>query len=89
MSPFHRVHYKQTLTLLRYEIGAGADDWTEAERSVAKASKGGRVDNLTVSVKTGEKKRKAGEAVAEAYKESEKHKESGEKKHKKAKQSRK
>ncbi|KAF3046641.1 killer toxin resistant protein [Didymella heteroderae] len=77
------------LPLHKYEIGAGADDWTEAERSVAKASKGGRIDNLTVSVKTGEKKRKAGEAVAEAYKESEKHKEKGEKKHKKAKQSRK
>ncbi|KAJ4343194.1 N-acetyltransferase 10 [Didymella glomerata] len=77
------------LPLHKYEIGAGADEWTEAERSVAKASKGGRVDNLTVSVKTGEKKRKAGEAVAEAYQESEKHKEKGEKKHKKAKQSRK
>jgi len=55
---------------------------------VAKAAKGGRVDNLTVSVKTGEKKRKAGEAVAEAYKEAEKGKEKSEKKVKKAKQSR-
>jgi N-acetyltransferase 10 len=43
---------------------------------------------LTVAVKTGEKKRKAGEAVNEAYQESIKHKEKGEKKHKKAKQSR-
>ncbi|KAF3051963.1 killer toxin resistant protein [Didymella keratinophila] len=77
------------LPLHKYEIGAGADDWTEAERSVAKASKGGRADNLTVSVKTGEKKRKAGKAVAEAYQESMKHKEKSEKKHKKAKQSRK
>ena len=72
-----------------YVIVAGADDWTEAERSVAKASKGGRADNLTVAVKTGEKKRKAGDAVAEAYKEAEKGKEKSEKKHKKAKQSRK
>ncbi|KAF2626954.1 N-acetyltransferas-like protein [Macroventuria anomochaeta] len=77
------------LPLHKYEIGAGADDWAEAERSVAKASKGGRTDNLTVAVKTGEKKRKAGEAVAEAYKEAEKGKEKSEKKHKKAKQSRK
>ncbi|KAF1932368.1 DUF699-domain-containing protein [Didymella exigua CBS 183.55] len=76
------------LPLHKYEIGAAADDWTEAERSVAKASTSGGMDNLTVSVKTGEKKRKAGEAVAEAYKESEKHKEKSEKKHKKAKQSR-
>ncbi|KAH6638002.1 N-acetyltransferas-like protein [Boeremia exigua] len=77
------------LPLHKYEIGAAADDWTEAERSVAKAAKGGRVDTLTVAVKTGEKKRKAGEAVAEAYKEAEKSKEKSEKKHKKAKQSRK
>ncbi|KAJ4400570.1 N-acetyltransferase 10 [Didymella pomorum] len=76
------------LPLHKYEIGAGADDWTEAERSVAKASKGGKTDTLTVAVKTGEKKRKAGEAVNEAYQESIKHKEKGEKKHKKAKQSR-
>ncbi|KAF1360563.1 N-acetyltransferas-like protein [Lizonia empirigonia] len=77
------------LPLHKYEIGAGADDWADAERSVAKAAKGGRVDNLTVAVKTGEKKRKAGEAVAEAYKEAEKGKEKSEKKHKKAKSSRK
>ncbi|KAF9699808.1 hypothetical protein EKO04_002229 [Ascochyta lentis] len=77
------------LPLHKYEIGAGADDWADAERSVAKASKGGRVDNLTVAVKTGEKKRKAGEAVSEAYKEAEKGKEKSEKKHKKAKSSRK
>lgn len=72
----------------RYEIGATADDWTEAERSVAKASSAGEAGTLTVAVKTGEKKRKAGEAVAEAYKESEKYREKGEKKVKKAKQSR-
>ncbi|UPX11715.1 N-acetyltransferase 10 [Ascochyta rabiei] len=77
------------LPLHRYEIGAGADEWEDAERSVAKAAKGGRVDNLTVAVKTGEKKRKAGEAVAEAYKEAEKGREKSEKKHKKAKSSRK
>lgn len=44
---------------------------------------------MTVAVKTGEKKRKAGDAVAEAYKEAEKNKEKSEKKFKKAKQSRK
>ena len=67
-------------TIFRYEIGAAADDWTEAERSVAKAAKGGRADNLIVAVKTGEKKRKVGEAVEEAYKEAEKFKEGGKKK---------
>jgi N-acetyltransferase 10 len=73
----------------RYEIGAGADDWADAERSIAKASKDGRAaDSLTVSVKTGEKKRKAGEAVSEAFKEAEKSKEGG-KKNKKMKSSRK
>ncbi|OSS49929.1 hypothetical protein B5807_05922 [Epicoccum nigrum] len=77
------------LPLHKYEIGAAADDWTEAERSVAKAAKGGRTDNLTVAVKTGDKKRKAGEAVAEAYAEAQKGKEKSEKKIKKAKQSRK
>lgn len=77
------------LPLHKYEIGAAADDWTEAERSVAKAAKGGRADNLIVAVKTGEKKRKAGETVAEAYAEAQKGKEKSEKKVKKAKQSRK
>ena len=42
-----------------------------------------------MAVKTGEKKRKAGEAVAEAYPEAQKGKEKSEKKVKKAKQSRK
>lgn len=40
---------------------------------------------MTVSVKTGEKKRKVGEAVEEAYKEAEKFKESAGKKSKKHK----
>lgn len=71
----------------RYEIGAGATDWDDAERVVSKATKGGATENLTVSVKTGEKKRKVGEAVEEAYKEAEKFKEGGKKskKHKSSK----
>lgn len=44
---------------------------------------------MTVSVKTGEKKRKVGEAVDEAYKEAEKFKDSAAKKSKKHKSSRK
>ncbi|KAH7076895.1 GNAT acetyltransferase 2-domain-containing protein [Paraphoma chrysanthemicola] len=70
------------LPLHKYEIGAGADDWQEAERSVSKAAKNGAASNLTVAVKTGEKKRKVGEAVEEAFKEAEKFKESGGKKKK-------
>jgi len=75
------------LPLHKYEIGAGATDWQEAERAVSKAAKGGVTDSLTVSVKTGEKKRKVGEAVEEAYKEAEKFKEGGKKskKHKSGK----
>lgn len=64
----------------RYEIGSGAADWEEAERAVGKA--GGNATNLTVAVKTGEKRKKAGEAVEEAYKEAEKFKEKGGKKKK-------
>lgn len=59
----------------RYEIGSGATDWQEAEKSIKKAAKEGKTGNLTVAVKTGEKKRKVGEAVEEAYKEAEKFKE--------------
>ena len=40
---------------------------------------------MTVAVKTGEKKRKIGEAVEEAYKEAEKFKEKKSKKHKSGK----
>lgn len=39
---------------------------------------------MTVAVKTGEKKRKVGEAVEEAYKEAEKFKEGGKKKKQKS-----
>jgi N-acetyltransferase 10 len=63
----------------RYEIGSGATDWQDAERAISKAAKGGSTDKLTVTVKTGEKKRKVGEAVEEAYKEAEKFKEGGKK----------
>lgn len=67
----------------RYEIGNGAADWEEAERAVGKAGSGAK--NLTVAVKTGEKKRKSGEAVEEAFKEAEKFKEGGKKKKHKSK----
>lgn len=73
----------------RYEIGSGATDWQEAERAINKAAKSGKTDNLTVAVKTGEKKRKVGEAVEEAYKEAEKFKEGAGGKKKKHKSSKK
>jgi N-acetyltransferase 10 len=73
----------------RYEIGSGATDWQEAERAITKATKSGKNDNLTVAVKTGEKKRKVGEAVEEAYKEAEKFKEGAGGKKKKHKSSKK
>ncbi|KAF1975777.1 DUF699-domain-containing protein [Bimuria novae-zelandiae CBS 107.79] len=69
------------LPLGKYEIGAGATDWTDAERQVRDAAKKGSQVSTTVSVKTGKaNKRKAGEAVDEAYKEAEKFKEGGKKK---------
>jgi N-acetyltransferase 10 len=75
------------LPLHKYQIGSGeTTDWQDAERAISKATKEG-VKNLTVAVKTGENKRKAGEAVEEAYKEAEKFKEGGKKK--KARSSRK
>ncbi|RMZ66877.1 nucleolar ATPase Kre33 [Pyrenophora seminiperda CCB06] len=74
------------LPLHKYEIGAGPTDWEDAERAVSKAaSKGGNAASMTVAVKTGEKKRKVGEAVEEAYKEAEKFKEKKSKKHKSGK----
>ncbi|EUC35972.1 hypothetical protein COCCADRAFT_89278 [Bipolaris zeicola 26-R-13] len=74
------------LPLHKYEIGAGATDWEDAERAISNATKkGGAAGSMTVSVKTGEKKRKVGEAVEEAYKEAEKFKESAGKKSKKHK----
>jgi N-acetyltransferase 10 len=71
----------------RYEIGTGAADWEDAERAVSKTAGKGGASNVTVAVKTGEKKRKVGEAVEEAYKEAEKFKEGGKKskKHKSGK----
>jgi N-acetyltransferase 10 len=72
---------------VRYEIGSGATDWQEAERTISKAAKEGKVKDLTVAVKTGEKKRKVGEAVEEAFKEAEKFKESAGGKKKKQKSS--
>jgi N-acetyltransferase 10 len=67
----------------RYEIATGSTDWTEAERQIRKATKDGLGKSLTVSVKTGkDKKRKAGEAVEEAYKEAEQFREAGAKKKK-------
>ncbi|ORY05067.1 GNAT acetyltransferase 2-domain-containing protein [Clohesyomyces aquaticus] len=66
------------LPLDRYEITAGGADWEDAERTVAKT---GGAKDVTVSVKTGkDKKRKAGSAVEEAYKEAEQFKEGGKKK---------
>ncbi|KAI2476915.1 Nucleolar ATPase Kre33 [Pyrenophora tritici-repentis] len=74
------------LPLHKYEIGATETDWQDAERAVSKAaSKGSNAANMTVAVKTGEKKRKVGEAVEEAYKEAEKFKEKKSKKHKSGK----
>ncbi|EFQ91209.1 hypothetical protein CFE70_008424 [Pyrenophora teres f. teres 0-1] len=74
------------LPLHKYEIGASPTDWQDAERAVSKAaSKGSNAANMTVAVKTGEKKRKVGEAVEEAYKEAEKFKEKKSKKHKSGK----
>jgi N-acetyltransferase 10 len=64
----------------RYEIGAGAADWTDAERAVREAAKKGAAVSSTIAVKTGKVKRKAGEAVDEAYKEAEKFNEGGKKK---------
>lgn len=54
----------------RYEIADGGADWADAERQV-RSSKGDSNKALTVSVKSGKSssKRKAGEAIEEAYKE--------------------
>lgn len=77
-SPFSNTSLTQPH---RYEIGAGTTDWTDAERQVRDAAKKGSDVGTTVSVKTGKaNKRKAGEAVDEAYKEAERFKEGGKKK---------
>ncbi|KAF2467378.1 N-acetyltransferas-like protein [Lindgomyces ingoldianus] len=70
------------LPLDRYEITAGGTDWADAERQIrSAAAKDGGAKAMTVSVKAGkEKKRKAGAAVEEAYREAEQLKEGGKKK---------
>ncbi|CAI6284530.1 unnamed protein product [Periconia digitata] len=73
-----------SLPLEKYAIDAGATDWADAEKQISKAAKKGGSNSMTVSVKTGkDKKRKAGEAVEEAYKEV--HREGGKKKSKSGK----
>lgn len=75
------VQIIRTNVHLRYAIGAGPTEWAEAEKQIRKAAKDGAPVSATVSVKTGKvNKRKAGEAVDEAYKEAEKFKEGGKKK---------
>lgn len=59
------------LTTNRYEIEAGAPGWAAAEKQVQEASKSGK-KNVVVSVKSAkEKKRKAGESMAEILAEEE------------------
>jgi N-acetyltransferase 10 len=83
-STFSHQHYYRIIanTTYRYEIGSGATDWQDAERTISKAAKDGKVKDITIAVKTGEKKRKVGEAVEEAFKEAEKFKEGAGKKKK-------
>ncbi|KAI1442035.1 DUF699-domain-containing protein [Annulohypoxylon stygium] len=70
-----------SLPLDQYEIEGDAPGWEEAEKQVLKATKEGR-SNPVVSVKSKQSKRKAGMTAAEIYEET-----FGEKKHKKAKKS--
>ncbi|XDG09699.1 hypothetical protein ABKA04_009314 [Annulohypoxylon sp. FPYF3050] len=70
-----------SLPLDQYEIEGDAPGWEEAEKQVLKATKEGR-SNPVVSVKSKQSKRKAGMTAAEVYEEA-----FGEKKHKKAKKS--
>ncbi|KAI0889357.1 DUF699-domain-containing protein [Annulohypoxylon maeteangense] len=72
-----------SLPLDQYEIEGDAPGWEEAEKQVLRATKEGR-SNPVVSVKSKQSKRKAGVTAAEVYEEA-----FGEKKHKKAKKSRK
>lgn len=65
----------------RYEIGGETADWADAERQIHNAAKTGGSNSMTVSVKTGkDKKRKARDALQEAYKEADRFKEGGQKK---------
>ncbi|KAF2739338.1 N-acetyltransferas-like protein [Polyplosphaeria fusca] len=69
------------LPLDRYEIAAGDTEWADAERQIRNATKDGAPKSATVSVKTSkEKKRKAGDALAEAYAEADKSAEGSKKK---------
>ena len=69
----------------RYEISTGKADWEDAERLISKTVKNGD-SNIVVAVKSSkDKKRKAGEAVAEALKEANGGSAEGSKKPKKSK----
>ncbi|KAI1373691.1 DUF699-domain-containing protein [Hypoxylon crocopeplum] len=70
-----------SLPLDQYEIEGNAPGWEEAEEQVLRATKKGH-SNPVVSVKTKQTKRKAGVTAAEVYEEA-----FGDKKHKKAKKS--
>ncbi|KAI1467572.1 DUF699-domain-containing protein [Daldinia caldariorum] len=72
-----------SLPLDQYEIEGDAPGWEEAEKQVLRATQKGKA-NPVVSVKTKQSKRKAGMTAAEVYEEA-----FGEKKHKKAKKSKK
>jgi N-acetyltransferase 10 len=62
----------------RYSIEAPSTAWADAERQIDKATRTGGASSMTVAVATGEKKRKAGEAVSEALAEVDKGKEARE-----------
>lgn len=72
--------------LRRYEIEGDASAWADAEKSVAKsAAQNGEASGVTVSIKSGKSKRKAGQqTAAEVYEEA-----FGEKRSKKAKKAKK
>ncbi|KAI1417079.1 DUF699-domain-containing protein [Hypoxylon sp. FL1857] len=72
-----------SLPLDQYEIEGDAPGWEEAEKQVLKATQKGH-SNPVVSVKTKQTKRKAGMTATEVYEEA-----FGDKKHKKAKKSKK
>ncbi|KAI2620693.1 DUF699-domain-containing protein, partial [Hypomontagnella submonticulosa] len=72
-----------SLPLDQYEIEGDAPGWEEAEKQVLRATQKGQ-SNPVVSVKSKQAKRKAGMTAAEVYEEA-----FGEKKHKKAKKSKK
>lgn len=74
-----------SLPLDQFEVEGGASEWKEAEKAIAKAASKGETPAMTVSVKSQKTKRKAGQqTAAEVYEEA-----FGEKRHKKAKKSKK